>query len=71
MNYLVMGETTFRNDTHQAPRPMLCHACTLQAAVEPFPGYNIHLVNEAYGNPGAWLEASLYRRVKDTNHECQ
>lgn len=38
-----------------------------QAAVEPFPGYNIHLVNEAYGNPGGWLQASLYRYVHPDN----
>lgn len=39
----------------------------LQAAIEPFPGYNIHLVNEAYGNPGGWLQASLYRCVRALN----
>lgn len=32
----------------------------VQAAVEPFPGYNIHLVNEAYGIPAGWLWASFY-----------
>ncbi len=29
----------------------------------PFPGYNIHLVNEAYGIPPGWLQSSLYRSV--------
>jgi len=32
----------------------------------PFPGYNIHLVNEAYGIPPGWLQSSLYRSVSET-----
>lgn len=34
-----------------------------QAVNMPFPGYNIHLVNEAYGIPPGWLQSSLYRSV--------
>lgn len=31
-----------------------------EAAAEPFPGYAIHLVNEAYGQQGGFMESSLY-----------
>lgn len=57
------------------PRPLTkAHCCvarsSLQAVVEPFPGYNIHLVNEAYGIPGGWLQASLYRCVCTQTTRC-
>ncbi|CAM9134020.1 unnamed protein product, partial [Laminaria digitata] len=39
-----------------------------EAVVEPFPGFNIHLVNEAYGQPGGWLQASLYSSERMLHH---
>eukprot|EP00904_Undaria_pinnatifida_P005743 jgi/Undpi1/2299/HiC_scaffold_13.g05683.m1 len=39
-----------------------------EAVNEPFPGYNIHLVNEAYGIPGGWLQSSLYSSERMLHH---
>lgn len=48
------------------PLVSLLPAALLPQAVNmPFPGYNIHLVNEAYGIPPGWLQSSLYRSVSN------
>eukprot|EP00904_Undaria_pinnatifida_P010952 jgi/Undpi1/6988/HiC_scaffold_21.g09462.m1 len=39
-----------------------------EAVNEPFPGYNIHLANEAYGIPPGWLESSLYSSERMLHH---
>eukprot|EP00752_Nemacystus_decipiens_P011719 g10400.t1 len=42
---------------------------TIDEAVNmPFPGYNIHLVNEAYGNGPGWLQSSLYSAERMLHH---
>ncbi|CAN0185945.1 unnamed protein product [Scytosiphon promiscuus] len=44
-------------------------AGTIDEAVNmPFPGYNIHLVNEAYGIPPGWLQSSLYSAERMLHH---
>lgn len=46
-------------------RSLFCWWLTFPQAVNmPFPGYNIHLVNEAYGIPPGWVQSSLYRSVQ-------
>ncbi|CAM9322615.1 unnamed protein product [Scytosiphon promiscuus] len=44
-------------------------AGTIDEAINmPFPGYNIHLVNEAYGIPPGWLQASFYCAERMLHH---
>ena len=65
-----MGKVAWRL-TKTSPPPY-ASPCTLnlQAVNEPFPGYNIHLANEAYGIPPGWLESSLYRYVGVKNRKA-
>ncbi|CAM9336613.1 unnamed protein product [Ascophyllum nodosum] len=53
---------------HGRPPSPLPPGAIDEAAVEPFPGYNIHLVNEAYGIPPGWLESSLYAAERMMYH---